>query len=106
MEWLEVSIQTVSSAIELLAARLTAIGYDSFIIDDTADFQSFLETNTQYWDYVDEELAQRMAAVSQIRLYIAQDSDAPQKLRDLQNELLLFRNQNPDQGPWYPGAQM
>lgn len=96
MEWLEVSIQTVSSAIELLAARLTAIGYDSFIIDDTADFQSFLETNTQYWDYVDEELAQRMAAVSQIRLYIAQDPDAPQKLRDLQNELLLFRNQNPN----------
>lgn len=96
MEWLEVSIQTTSSAIDLLAARLTAIGYDSFIVDDTADFQSFLEDNTQYWDYVDEDLANRMAAVSQIRLYIENNAQAPQRIDDLKNDLMRFRDQNPN----------
>ena len=96
MEWLEVTIKTVSSAIDLLAEHLTAIGYDSFIIDDTADFQQFLSENTQYWDYVDEELAGRMANVSQIRLYLQNDAEAPEKLQTLAGELAAFRAGNPE----------
>lgn len=94
MEWLEVTIKTTSPAIDLLAARLTAIGYDSFIVDDTADFQAFLENSTQYWDYVDEALAERMAHVSQIRLYLENDARVPQRLQALKNDLMLFRSQN------------
>ena len=50
MEWTEVTIKTTSAAIELVADRLTALGYDSFIVDDEAEFQEFLEENRQYWD--------------------------------------------------------
>ena len=39
MQWLELTIQTSSAGIDLLAERLTVIGYDSFIIDDQADLQ-------------------------------------------------------------------
>ena len=95
MEWLEVTVKTVSPAIDLLGDRLTAIGYDSFIIDDAEDFQSFLEENTQYWDYVDEELAQKMAGISQIRLYIENDAHAPEKLANLRSELSLLKEQHP-----------
>ena len=94
MEWLEVTVKTVSSAIDLLAARLTALGYDSFIIDDSRDFQSFLEENTQYWDYVDEALASRMQDVSQIRLYIENDARAPERIQSLGDQLALFRSQS------------
>lgn len=96
MQWLEVTIKTVSTAIDLLGDKLTAMGYDSFIIDDAADFQSFLEENTQYWDYVDEELAEKMANISQIRLYIEEDTHAPEKLGLLRQELVAFRAQNQD----------
>ena len=48
MQWIEVSIHTTSKAIELVADRLTVLGFDSFIIDDEADFHHFLETNRQY----------------------------------------------------------
>lgn len=95
MEWLEVTIKTISPAIDLLGARLTAIGYDSFIIDDSEDFSEFLKDNTQYWDYVDEDLANKMKNVSQIRLYIPHDAQAPEQLAQLKNELELFRAQNP-----------
>lgn len=96
MQWLEVTIKTVSSAIDLLGEKLSDLGYDSFIIDDAQDFQSFLEDNTQYWDYVDEELANKMSDISQIRLYIEEDAHAPEKLGMLKNELAAFRGQNPD----------
>lgn len=96
MEWLEVTIKTISPAIDLLGARLTAIGYDSFIIDDSEDFSEFLKDNTQYWDYVDEELAQKMQNISQIRLYIPHDAQAPEQIAQLKSELEVFRAQNPD----------
>ena len=96
MEWLEVPIKTISPAIDLLGARLTAIGYDSFIIDDSEDFSEFLKDNTQYWDYVDEDLARKMQNVSQIRLYLPHDAQAPEQIAQLKSELEVFRAQNPD----------
>ena len=96
MEWLEVTIKTISPAIDLLGARLTAIGYDSFIIDDSEDFSEFLKDNTQYWDYVDEDLARKMQNVSQIRLYLPHDAQAPEQIAQLKSELEVFRAQNPD----------
>ena len=70
MQWIEVTVKTTSAAIELVAERLTVLGFDSFIIDDQADFHKCLEENRQYWDYVDEGLEKQMEGLSQIRLYL------------------------------------
>ncbi len=53
MQWLELTIHTRSEDLDALTAHLTALGYDSFIIEDEQDFQRFLEQNRAYWDYVD-----------------------------------------------------
>ena len=95
MEWTEVTIKTTSAAIELVADRLTALGYDSFIVDDEAEFQEFLEENRQYWDYVDEELAQKMHGLSQIRLYLEQAADAAERVSFLTEQLASLRTQFP-----------
>ena len=91
MQWLEVTIQTTSAGIEALADHLTANGYDSFILDDSQDFQTFLKDNVQYWDYVDEALAKQMENISQIRLYIEQDR-APFEIENLRSILERFRS--------------
>ena len=95
MEWTEVTIKTTSAAIELVADRLTALGYDSFIVDDEAEFQEFLEENRQYWDYVDDELAQKMHGLSQIRLYLEQAADAAERVSFLTEQLASLRTQFP-----------
>ena len=95
MQWLELTIQTSSSGIDLVAERLTVLGYDSFIIDDQADFDDFLENNKQYWDYVDEELSQKMQGISQIRLYIEDGSAAMEAVSDLRSQMLLLKGQYP-----------
>ena len=94
MDWLEVTIKTVSAAIEDLGDALTGIGYDSFIVDDSAEFSEFLRENTQYWDYVDEDLARQMENVSQIRLYIEDTPQAADALSQLQAFLAEFRGRN------------
>ncbi len=95
MQWLELTIKTRSEAIDLLEAELTLWGFDSFIIDDSVDFHNFLETNRAYWDYVDEELAQRMANVSQLRLYLADDAAAMETVSYLRQQLALLPAQYP-----------
>ena len=93
MQWLELTIQTTPRVIDLVAANLTVLGFDRFIIDDEADFQAFLENNRQYWDYVDEDLAKSMQGVSRIRLYIEDGPEAPAQLRFLRLQLDAMRGQ-------------
>ena len=95
MQWLELTIQTSSAGIDLVADRLTVLGYDSFIIDDQADFDDFLENNKQYWDYVDEELAQKMQGLSQIRLYVEDGPSAMEAVSDLRTQLRALQSQYP-----------
>ena len=95
MQWIEVTVHTASGAIDLVADRLTVLGFDSFIIDDAADFQEFLDNNRQYWDYVDEALAKKMQGVSQIRLYLADGPAAMEQIAWLKEQLALLRRQNP-----------
>ena len=95
MQWLELTIQTSSAGIDLVAERLTVLGYDSFIIDDQADFDDFLENNKQYWDYVDEDLARRMQGVSQIRLYLEDGPSAMEEVSALRSQMHLLRSQCP-----------
>ena len=95
MQWTEVTIKTTSAAIELVTDRLTALGYDSFIVDDEAEFQEFLEENRQYWDYVDDELAQKMHGLSQIRLYLEQAADVTERVSFLTEQLASLRTQFP-----------
>ncbi len=87
MDWLEVCVKTSHLGIEPVSTRLTAMGIDSFIIDDEADFNSFLEENTKYWDYVDEDLATKMKGLSQIRFYIENGPDAAEQVEQIRSQL-------------------
>ena len=56
MQWIEVNIYTTTDGIEPLCGRLYAVGLNGVQIKDAADFNDFIENETQYWDYIDESL--------------------------------------------------
>ena len=60
IKWLEVAINTTPERLDEITAKLTAAGMTRLVIEDEAEFQQFLEQNRQYWDYVDQELMERM----------------------------------------------
>ena len=91
MEWLELTIDSASEGIGLLEAALTLNGFDSFVIDDEAEFHNFMETTRDYWDIVDEELEKSLNGVSRIRLYLENRPEAMEdisRLRELLRGLL------------------
>ena len=74
MAWLEITVNTKPGGVEALATALTGLGFEDFCIEDQLEFESFLEENREYWDYIDEGLQQELQGLSRIKLYI-EDTD-------------------------------
>ena len=75
LKWLEVSVNTAPEELEDVSAKLIAAGVTGLVVEDEQEFQQFLEQNRQYWDYVDEELLERMRGVCRVKFYVTDDPD-------------------------------
>ena len=94
MAWLELTIETASAGIEDVAAALTAGGFSDLLLEDQQEFESFLEDNRAYWDYIDETLQEKLSGLSQIKLYLEEeDSAGLERLRAL---LKAQKEKDPD----------
>ena len=80
MKWLEIAVNTTPDKLDEVTARLTAAGMDGLVIEDEGDFLQFLEQNRKYWDYVDQELLDRMKGVTRVKFYVTDDEDGRAQL--------------------------
>lgn len=78
MAWLEITVDTGTRDTNEVAAELTARGFSDLVIEDEGEFESFLQENREYWDYIDESLQQQLRGMAQIRLYL-EDGDCAGK---------------------------
>lgn len=74
MTWLEITIDTAAHRCGDVAAALTVKGFSDLVIEDQEEFETFLEENRTYWDYIDESLQRRLQGLSRIKLYL-EDTD-------------------------------
>ena len=79
-QWLEVTVETTGAELDGLCARLTMNGVTGLVIEDEADFKNFLEQNRQYWDYVDDQLMERMKGAARVKFYVTDDPDGQAQL--------------------------
>ena len=75
MAWLEITINTTAQSIASVTNALTAGGFSDLVLEDQAEFETFLDENREYWDYIDEELQEKLQGLSCIKLYL-EDTDA------------------------------
>ena len=76
MAWLEITLSTVDRDVEAAAAALTAAGFSDLVLEDQKEFEDFLENNKAYWDYIDEDLQQKLQGLSRIKLYLEDTDEA------------------------------
>ena len=76
MAWLEITIDTTSEKINTVVTHLTARGFSDLVIEDQEEFETFLEDNRAYWDYIDESLQEKLQGLSHIRLYLEDTDEA------------------------------
>ena len=76
MEWLEITISTAAADIKTVTTALTAAGFSDLVIEDQEEFETFLDENRAYWDYIDEEFQNRLQGLSRIKLYLESGDEA------------------------------
>ncbi len=80
MNWLRLSINTKPQAIEALCAKMYSIGITGLEIEDSGDFNDFLENSKQYWDYVDDSLLFRKSSPTYVKVYITDNASGHEQL--------------------------
>ncbi len=84
MAWLEIKIDTLSGSIDAVATALTAGGFEDLVLEDQQEFETFLDQNRAYWDYIDEDLQDKLQGLSCIKLYLEDtDTSSMEKLEVL-----------------------
>ena len=70
MAWLEITLNAPQGAVNALQTALTGLGFEDLCIEDQQEFETFLEENREYWDYIDESLEQKLKGLSRVKLYL------------------------------------
>ena len=96
MDWLEVSIYTTPEGIDPLCGRLYNLGITGVEIVDKDDFEDFLENNKQYWDYVDEELREKMNGETRVKIYVSDNETGHKMLSAVRDDLVSFKSLDSD----------
>lgn len=92
MDWLAVSIYTTPEGIDPLCGRLYNLGITGVEIQDKDDFEDFLENNKQYWDYVDEELREKMNGETRVKIYVSDNEIGHKQLQSVRDDLVSFKS--------------
>ena len=96
MDWLAVSIYTAPEGIDPLCGRLYNLGVTGVEIVDKDDFEDFLENNKQYWDYVDEELREKMSGETRVKIYLSDNETGHKMLQSVRDDLASFKSLDDD----------
>lgn len=96
MEWTEVNIYTTTEGIELLCSNLMDIGIKGFAIQDSEDFNEFLENKNGKWDYIDEDLMGLSECETCITVYLPGNSQGADMLTAIRTMLNNFKNDDKD----------
>ena len=80
-QWLEITLPVPADRLDRVCDTLTANGMAGLVVEEEGDFLRFLEQNRQYWDYVDEGLAQRMKGASRVKFYVPDNDEGRRQLR-------------------------
>lgn len=75
MKYYEITMDTSPELLDSRCEALTDFGISGFVVESEEDFRNFLENNTQYWDYVDEDLEKNYSGKSRIKFWLNDDCD-------------------------------
>ena len=96
MAWLEITIDTTSEKINFVVTNLTARGFADLVIEDQEEFETFLDENRAYWDYIDEDLQEKLQGLSHIKIYLEDtDTAGMQRLESAVSDLKLTMKVQP-----------
>ncbi len=87
MNWMEISITTNDEGIDVLTGMLLNIGINGIRVENSKDFEEFLDGTQTYWDYVDEDLMYLKDCETKVILYLPENSQGADMMASLKSSL-------------------
>jgi ribosomal protein L11 methyltransferase len=94
MNWTEVSIYTTTNGIEIINGILIKLGINEAMIEDPGVFEDFLHNDKLNWDYYDEELAEMKNCESCIKVYLPDNNQGRELLKEIYKSIDDVKNEN------------
>ena len=83
MDYIKITIYTTNEGIAPVSGVLYDMDIYGMEIEDEKEFNEFLENNTKYWDFVEEELVEKMKGETRVIIYMEDDNEFSSKYNTL-----------------------
>lgn len=97
MKWLEVKIYTSREGIDAVCGRMYCLGVGGVQIEDSADFEEFIESRQPHWDYIDESLERLHTCPTTVTAYLTDDEAGMNQLSLIREGMTAMRAADKDQ---------
>lgn len=94
--FIQIDIYTSSEAIDGITGALTERGITGFMIQDSADFEDFLEDKNSNWDYVDDSLMGLKTVEPHITVYVHDNAQGLEMLASIRELVRGYAENNAD----------
>ena len=94
MDWIKVTIYTATDGIEPVSGRLMQLGITGLVIEDESEFNDFLEETKDTWDYVDEDLVEKMSGEARVIAYVSDDISGRELLAAIKSSMAELKEIN------------
>ena len=98
MDGIKVTIFTSKNGIEPVCDMLYDMGITGTQIEDESDFTEFLEKNTQFWDYVDDELINEKKGETRVIIYLEDNESFSDTVSGIKSALSSLDNADGEMG--------
>ncbi|MDD2955034.1 MAG: 50S ribosomal protein L11 methyltransferase [Oscillospiraceae bacterium] len=80
MNWTELSVYTTTEGIDPVAGILLTAGLGGYVVEDSNDFNEFLEHTTVHWDYVEDSLMRLKDCETCVKGYLPENAQGAEML--------------------------
>ncbi len=87
MYWIEAVVHTTSEGIEPVAGRLLMNGITGYAVEDSNEFNEFLEGEGVFFDYVEDDLLKLKDCETTVKFYVAENSQGVEILLAVKKSL-------------------
>lgn len=95
MDYKQITIYTTTQGIDIVSGYLTMHGVRGVVIEDSADFNAFLEDTTIHWDYVEDELMKKKEVETNVAFYLPENIQGQETFLAIRSGLEALRTENP-----------
>ena len=88
MNWTEISIYTTTQGVDIISGFLIAHGIRGMSIEDSEDFNEFLESTEIHWDYIEESLVEELKnKESNVKFYLPDNLQGIEQFNEIKAAL-------------------